>query len=422
MTSFAYAGALEQTLLLLLLFAAALPQLFLTIEHISRRGYSAFFLNGILLFAELLFYASLLTVHLNGKGAERFPLPTVFLWLAEAALLAYAVVGCLRLRGAEHRTLSRESIKEGIDNMPDGVCFFDEHGAVRLINRKLLSLGMMLFGSEIQTLDELRAGLAHPPSGVERLNEALSLYRFPDGAVCRFTERVITDRDGAMVTEVVAADVTELYGKQEELNRENARLAEANLGMKRLLDNMSEIVREEEILSMKLRVHDDIGYSILSARRALLQQQDIAVIRENAALWEAAVGLLDRANHMSPLPDEWETLCRRADDLGVEIVLDGALPEQDLPRHLLSLALRECMNNCVRHAGGSRLFAALTRGNGEVACVITNDGKAPEGEITEGGGLSGLRRRIEGAGGRMDVQSSPRFALTVTLPMKETSI
>ena len=153
-----------------------------------------------------------------------------------------------------------------------------------------------------------------------------------------------------MVTEIIAADVTELYAKQAELNRENTLLAEANRNMKQLLDNMEEIVREEEILSMKMRIHDDIGHSILAARKALLQQQDIAVIRRNAALWEKAVNLLDRVNHLSPVPDEWEQLQSRARDLGVELDIGGELPEHEILRHLVVLSVRECVTNCVRHA------------------------------------------------------------------------
>ena len=51
--------------------------------------------------------------------------------------------------------------------------------------------------------------------------------------------------------------------------------------------------------------------------------------------------------------------------------------------------------------------------------IIINDlpcGKIPERQIVEGGGLSTLRRRIERAGGRMVVQSFPKFQLTVTVP------
>ena len=53
-----------------------------------------------------------------------------------------------------------------------------------------------------------------------------------------------------------------------------------------------------------------------------------------------------------------------------------------------------------------------------MTAVFTNDGAAPETPVTEGGGLTSLRRRVEGAGGRMLVKSMPRFALTVELPME----
>ena len=43
---------------------------------------------------------------------------------------------------------------------------------------------------------------------------------------------------------------------------------------------MPQIIREEETLAMKLRVHDDIGHSILAARRALLQQASLEQIAE----------------------------------------------------------------------------------------------------------------------------------------------
>lgn len=422
MTSYANSGNIQQTLLMLLMFGVSLLQMFLTIEDIIEYRFPRFLMNGFLLAIELSYCGILFAAGRGAGGAELFEMPVIFLWISEAVLLVYTSASYIGIFGKAKRSLSRESIKEGIDNLPDGVCFFDEHGAVRLINRKMLSVGIMLFGSEIQTLDELHAALLNPPAFVERLDEAVLLYRFPDGTVRRFTERAITDRGGNAVTEVIAADITELYTNQAELNRENARLAEANQGMKRLLDNMGEIVREKEILSMKMRVHDDIGHSILAAKKALLQQQDIAVIRENAAQWERAVDVLYRANNLAQIPDEWEAVKARARDLEVEIELDGELPEHELMRHLLFLAVRECVTNCVRHAGGSKVFVALTSNEKEITCVITNNGKAPEHEITEGGGLSGLRRRIEREGGRMKLQSAPHFALSVIFSLKEMGL
>ena len=83
--------------------------------------------------------------------------------------------------------------------------------------------------------------------------------------------RPVQDKYGIPYTEVMATDVTQLAALHAALQQENERLADANRRAKRLYDNMPDIVREEEILKMKMRVHDDIGHTLLAARRALRQ-------------------------------------------------------------------------------------------------------------------------------------------------------
>lgn len=419
MSSFAACGNLQQTVLILLLMGTALLQMFVAIEDVAGQRYLFTVFDSVLLMAELFFAKTLFEVREGTAGLSDFVYEALFLWLLEAGLLIYAAVRYIRMRMRMRYSLSRESIKEGSDNLPDGICFFDEYGTVRLINKKMMSIGMMLFGKEIQTLDELHSALSCPQSGVECLDREIALYHFPDGTVHRFTESAIADWDGKQITEVIAADVTELYAKQEELNSENIRLADANRRMKWILDNISDIVREEETLSMKIRVHDDIGHSILAAKQALIQQENIAVIRENAVLWETAVDLLYRANNMPEVQDEWQTVRNRAEELGVEIVFDGTLPEDEFARHLILLAIRECVTNCVRHAGGNRVFVEVSDDGTQTACAITNNGRAPQQAVIEGSGLSGLRRRIEREGGSMELTDSPRFVLTVILPTRE---
>ena len=416
MSSFAACGNLQQTVLILLLLGTALLQMFVAIEDVAGQRYLFTVFDSVLLMAELFYAKTLFEARKGIGGMGDFAAEVIFFWILEAGLLIYAIVRYIRMRMRIRYSLSRESIKEGSDNLPDGICFFDEYGTVRLINRKMMSIGMMLFGKEIQTLDELRSALSCPQSGVECLDREIALYHFPDGTVHRFTESAITDWDGKQITEMIAADVTELYAKQEELNRENIRLEDANRRMKWVLDNMSDIVREEEALSMKIRVHDDIGHSILAAKKALIQQQDIAVIRENAILWETAIDLLYRVNNMPAVQDEWQTVRNRAEKLGVEIVFDGILPEDEFVRHLLLLAIRECITNCVRHAGGNRVFVEVADDGKQTVCAITNNGRAPQRAVVEGSGLSGLRRRIEREGGIMELTGSPRFVLTVILP------
>ena len=47
---------------------------------------------------------------------------------------------------------------------------------------------------------------------------------------------------------------------------------------------------------------------------------------------------------------------------------------------------------------------------------LTNNGLAPKKNITEVGGLSMLRQRVEEADGKMNIDSIPRFKLTLSFP------
>ena len=73
----------------------------------------------------------------------------------------------------------------------------------------------------------------------------------------------------------------------------------------------------------------------------------------------------------------------------------------------------------MRHAGGSALHISLEREGGCLRAVLTNDGRAPDGPVREGSGLCALRRQVEAAGGRMRIESTPRFALILELNRQE---
>ena len=310
------------------------------------------------------------------------------------------------------------AIKESFDNLPTAICIFSDKGLVRLVNRRMLSVGAMLLGSGIQTLGELQAALAQPPESV-RLDASMpGVYHFPDGSALRFSQRKITDRDGQHYTEVIASDVSELMAVRGQLDAENARLDAANRALRKLGEDMADIVREEEILNMKIRVHDDIGYSLLSVRRAYRQCENLDELHALAEQWRTTIRLL----HTEPQELRHDAIAyakQRAKRLGAEVTLTGEFPKNSASRELFAMAIRECTSNCIRHAGGTKIYADCRIIGGTAVLTLTNDGRAPEAPIQEGGGLSGLRRRVEQASGQMTVESRPRFALTITLPIQE---
>ena len=305
------------------------------------------------------------------------------------------------------------AIKESFDNLPAAICIFNAKGLVRLMNRRMLAVGSWLLGSGIQTLGELQAILQNPPETVTKDAAMPGVYHFPDGGALRFSEHEITDRNGQRYTEVIAADVSELMAV-------NARLDAANEALRKLGEEMADIVREEEILNMKIRVHDDIGYSPLSVRRAYWQCEDMEQLHTLAEQRRTTIRLLHADVPDAPI-DALEYATLRAKELGAAVELTGDFPKSTAAQELFSLAIRECTSNCIRHAGGARIFADCRLTQTTAVLTITNDGMIPEAPICEGGGLTGLRRRVEQAQGTMDIQSRPRFALTIELPIQEES-
>ena len=90
--------------------------------------------------------------------------------------------------------------------------------------------------------------------------------------------------------------------------------------------------------------------------------------------------------------------------------------------YILICAVRECVTNAVRYAEATRLYAEFSENETTASVTVTNNGIPPTEEISEGGGLSSLRSRVERFGGEMIVQSLPVFSLTVSVPKRKEGV
>lgn len=320
--------------------------------------------------------------------------------------------------------IGRASIKESLDNLPSGICFADQSGLVILSNKQMYRLCYTLMGVDLQHISELLDALEKPQAGIQSVGADTNVYRFPEGKVWKFTQSSITDADGNAYTQVLAVDVTALYEKGDELEQENRRLEEVNARARNLYAQLDDIVREEENFAVKTHVHDEMG-ELLGLTRNMLTQRELPPERLKALgkRWEhigdtlGAVGKQD-----GDAFDSDKTLAELTEGIagiGVALHVRGEFPQKSGAAYLLTAAVRECAINTVRHAKGSEMTVELTKTPHSLIAATTNDGLAPAGEVVEGGGLSALRRRIEGMGGAMQVESTPRFRLVITLPGKE---
>lgn len=401
-------------LLVGLLFVAAMGALALCLyEHLCRCKRLRRFADGAL-FLALLCLCAYLTAAAR-RDAFFAPLPWLAVVIAAVLSFVRAAFGMRRTYRESRERLTPSSVKQALDDLNAGILFADGAGRAILVNHTMGRLAGTLLGSFPQTRGELEDALCDPPamSGVRKLDDAPALYRFPDGRVWRIRTLPLAEPSLAHFTQTTAQDMTALYETNAQLAQENEALRVAIEKMRRMAERMADVVREQEALNLKIRVHNEIGAGLIALSELVSggRQEDAD---EQLRLLEHA--LMYFGSEHPAETDTFEAAQRQAAEMNVSLRFDGYLPPDRAMESLIASAARECVTNCVRHAGGRSVDVKTVSRGGVWTVTITNDGTPPSAPVVEGGGLSSLRRNVESAGGEMRIDHTPRFALELTLP------
>ncbi len=117
---------------------------------------------------------------------------------------------------------------------------------------------------------------------------------------------------------------------------------------------------------------------------------------------------------------------RKSREGGVAIDVLVRLEEGDgrrLPQETESTLYRivqEALNNVAKHAGASRAEALVEQTGGVIGVTVRDDGRGFDPEAVSGGfGLTGIRERVELAGGKLQIDAEPGRGTTVlaTIPI-----
>lgn len=308
----------------------------------------------------------------------------------------------------------RVAVKEALDTLPSGVCYFTSAGTVKLCNAAMNELFRTIARSDLQSYAEWKEALANCGEKTGILRDG-NMFFFPDGKAWQYSEDEVKTADGKIYKEAVFSDVTQLYQKRQELQRQSVELKKMYRELVTLSENVQEMAREQEIFKMKSRLHDQMNMGVAAIRQIL--RQNTASEENTAAVMQfrRAIQVLQEEN-TCPQGDVAE-LIRDAAVSGIQVKITGDLPERQETLQLLLTVMREACVNAARHADASALYVSAAQTPDAVTLCITNDGKQPEEEIIPRGGLADLSKVIAKAGGRMEFRSQPAFVLTVTLPV-----
>ena len=285
------------TIVCFFIFLTLLCMILVIYEGTGKRGRKMLLSDSVLLIVIFLITAVLCVwqrAFYEEDSMILFKIPYVILIVIGIGVFLYVGLKIFGIYKYRKSCLRENAVQESLDNLPSGIVFFDGNGMPKLMNRKMYQICQNLAGRDIQNITELEEALGHPLKENVFYDVDLKVYCFADGSVWKFSEKEIITTAGDHFFQVLASEVSELYRNKVLLKEENQKLQEMSVAMKELSKNVITLTREEEMLSMKMRVHDNLGYSVLAAQRMLLRESE-ADRDVFLSQWKQTLDLLNKA-------------------------------------------------------------------------------------------------------------------------------
>ena len=119
-----------------------------------------------------------------------------------------------------------------------------------------------------------------------------SVFCFPNGKIWMFQEYLLKDQELAGYKQAIAIDVSELYYNNEKIKANNERLQSLNRKLEEMYEKIGERIREQEILAMKMQVHDNFGRSLLTIRKILENKENMSHMNKQLDVLKEQVYIL----------------------------------------------------------------------------------------------------------------------------------
>jgi ligand-binding sensor domain-containing protein/signal transduction histidine kinase len=188
---------------------------------------------------------------------------------------------------------------------------------------------------------------------------------------------------------------------------------------------------ERERTRIARDIHDDLGASLTKiSKLSEIMDQRIGAQEENRSFAQTIAGTANEAiraieeiiwavnpkndtiegvaNYLVHFTEEFLRSARISCQLDVPLVLPD-LPISAEIRHNLFMAVKEALNNAVKHASPTRVRLGLELAGNVLAVEVADDGQwvEKEGNRPLGTGLESMRKRLEAIGGEFQLSRKP---------------
>jgi glucose-6-phosphate-specific signal transduction histidine kinase len=221
-------------------------------------------------------------------------------------------------------------------------------------------------------------------------------------------------------------------------------LADA-LAEHRLLAHKHMTVQEEERRNLARELHDEMGQCLNAIKldavsiRNLAQGRDAeiaaganAIVELSGHVYDVVRGIMQRLrpaaldalglrDALADLVGQWS---RRNARVQCRFESTGDLDGLGEPVNMTVYRLvQECLTNIVKHAGARTVTVAVDRGDDWLRVTVADDGRGMDPNAKRAGlGLLGLRERVEGLCGRLELSSAPGSGLQVSAQLPVAAV
>ena len=359
--------------------------------------------------------AAVLTLPLTESAAGRF-FPEIYIAAEVFWGLRGLFICLIRLRELKN-SISSMSVKEAMDSLLSGLMFCRSDGSVLLINRRMQSLMSVLTGKVHRDANHFLDLLSEGPvtEGCEKAElDGHAVYRLPDKSAWMFAVMPVMVKK-TQYCQISASDVTVQWDSTIQLREQNSILEQKSGELKNTIENLKTISREEEVLRAKSHIHDVLGQQVALMLRTLRDNGD----PDMTVLSSFENGLADILRIPDGEPDFNKDLMSLREvfrNIGVSILFSGTVPDTPHSEKLFMEIIAEAATNAVRHSFSTEVRIECRQNERDWLLTVSDNGISAAGEISEGGGLSGMRRKILSAHGTLSIRTEPGFVLNISLP------
>ena len=191
--------------------------------------------------------------------------------------------------------------------------------------------------------------------------------------------------------------------------------------------------RLEERLRIAQELHDAVGHHLtaMALNLEVAAHQTTGAARENVRTAQSLARLVlsdvreivaaTRPAAPIDLRASLETLAGEVPSPRVHLQLPPDLDAIDADRaHVVLRCVQELVTNAIRHADAANLWVELRWRDASLEIRARDDGRGGR-DVRDGGGLSGMRRRLADHGGSLEIASDEGrgFEVTAQLPLAE---